>query len=616
MNSSPSHSDMNPTPDAMQTLRSVFGYDGYRSGQQEVIEHVLAGGSGLVVMPTGAGKSMCYQLPALVRTGTTIVISPLIALMQDQVASLVANDVSAAFLNSTLTLGQARDIEQQYVRGELDLLYLAPERLMTPYTQDLLRQGTVGLIAIDEAHCVSQWGHDFRPEYLRLSELVHTFPDVPRLALTATADPRTQRDIQERLSLEGARGKLFVSGFDRPNLTYRITERKGLKQQLLAFVRRYRGQSGIVYAATRKRVEETAAMLAGVGIRALPYHAGLDDAMRQDHQRRFQSEEGVVIVATIAFGMGVDKPDVRFVAHINLPKSIEAYYQETGRAGRDGDPAEVWMAYGTQDIVLQRGWIEGSDAPPEQKRIERERLNALVGFCESAHCRRISLLRYFGDLHEGGCGNCDNCLSPPETYDATTAAQKALSCVFRCNQQFGISHLVDVLRGNRTEKVERFSHHQVSTFGIGKEDSAAQWKQLFRQLIAAGYCDVDPERYGALVLQPRSRDLLTGGKQFLARKARKTQAAVNASKSGTKPGSSETELDTEGETLYDELRRWRGAEAARQSVPPYVVFANRTLRAIAAARPLTDMDLLEVSGVGDAKLKRYGQSILELVSPE
>ena len=619
---------------ARDTLRAVFGYSDFRPGQGEIVDHVIAGGSGLAVMPTGAGKSMCYQLPALVREGTGIVVSPLIALMQDQVAGLVANGVSAAFLNSTLDRSDAYAIEQQFLRGELDLLYLAPERIMNPRTLDLLGRGSIALLAIDEAHCVSQWGHDFRPEYLQLSELAGRFPETPRLALTATADPRTQQEIMARLGFNDNGGSLFVSGFDRPNIRYLVRERKNPKAQLLAFVRRHSGESGIVYAATRKRVEEFAAYLVEKGVNALPYHAGLPDDTRHENQRRFQADDAVVIVATVAFGMGVDKPDVRFVAHINLPKSIEAYYQETGRAGRDGEPAEAWMAFGLQDLVLLRRFIDESDAPLEQKRLEHERLNTLVNFCESSDCRRRSLLRYFGDPHDGQCGNCDNCISPAETFDATTAAQKALSCIYRTGQQFGVGHLVDVLLGKETEKVERFRHRGLSTFGIGAELSASEWKRLFRQLIAAGFCDVDSQRYNAIALNARSRDLLRGETTFHARKearpakkepTRRRRTVANGSSEPTaaftlrKPlgpvgaiseGEARELLD---EALFDALREWRTALASKRGVPPYVIFSNRVLKHLAAHKPLSSEELLETPGIGQAKLTQFGPAVLELI---
>jgi len=591
-----------------EILKSVFGYDSFRPGQEEIVRHVLAGGDGLVIMPTGGGKSMCYQLPALLRTGTALIVSPLIALMQEQVATLIGNGVRATFLNSTLPADAAAAIEADYLRGDFDLLYLAPERLMQPRTRRLLAQRPPALIAIDEAHCVSQWGHDFRPEYLQLGGLAQAFPNVPRLALTATADPRTQEEILDRLHLR--EGRVFISGFDRPNLRYHIVERDDPKRQLLAFLAGREGQSGIVYCSTRKRVEEHAEFLVDNGFNALAYHAGLDDTIRHENQRRFQRDDGVVMVATIAFGMGVDKPDVRFVAHMNLPKSIEAYYQETGRAGRDGLPADVWMSYGLQDLVLLRRFIDDSEASDARKRVEHERLGTLLGFCESTECRRQLLLQYFGDPHGGGCGNCDNCLAPPETFDATVAAQKALSCVFRLDQHFGVGHLVDVLMGKATEKVLRFGHDSASTFGIGDELTERQWKSLFRQLIAAGYCDVDPQRYNALTLCDRSADILSGRAGF---HARKPAPRSTKGKKRTKQAAP-TELDSPAdEALFEALRNWRRELADENGVPPFVIFHDKTLRELAVTKPTTDDDLLAVSGIGQAKHKRFGQAVIHLI---
>ena len=590
-------------------LKTVFGFDAFRPGQEEIIDHVLAGGDGLVIMPTGGGKSMCYQLPALVRPGTAIVVSPLIALMQDQVAAMVENGVRATFLNSTLPADVAAQIEEDFLAGQFDLLYLAPERLMQPRTLDLLARGEIALIAIDEAHCVSQWGHDFRPEYLQLAKLADRFPSVPRLALTATADERTREEIMDRLRLRD--GRMFIGGFDRPNIRYTIAERHSPTKQLMAFLAAHEGESGIVYCATRKRVEEIAAFLVDQGFDAVPYHAGLNDVDRFEHQRRFQADDAVVVVATIAFGMGVDKPDVRFVAHLNLPKSIEAYYQETGRAGRDGEPAEAWMAYGLQDMILLRQFIDTSDADDARKRFEHERLGALLGFCESAECRRTLLLRHFGDPHDGGCGNCDNCLSPPETFDATVEAQKALSCVFRVDQRFGVTHLVDVLLGKPTEKVERFSHDKLSTFGVGEELNDRQWKSLFRQLVAAGYCSIDTERFNAVTLNAKSNELLRGEVTFSARKAAKTAPAKRAKRKAA--AAAVVPLAAGDEVLFEALRAWRYDLATEHNRPPYTILNDRTLRALAAEKPATTETLLGIHGIGQAKCEHYGSDLLRII---
>ncbi len=508
----------NDTP-ALELLRRVFGYDAFRGSQQAIIDHVSQGNDALVLMPTGGGKSLCYQLPALLRPGVGVVVSPLIALMQDQVDALRQNGVAAAFLNSSLEAGEASAIERAARAGEIKLLYVAPERLVTERFLNLLDALEAGpglaLFAIDEAHCVSQWGHDFRPEYLQLSTLHERHPKVPRVALTATADEATRKEMAQRLGLVGAR--VFLASFDRPNIRYTVVEKDNPRRQLLHFLADHRKEAGIVYCLSRKKVEETAEWLQREGFNALPYHAGLDSALRAEHQRRFQREEAVVMVATIAFGMGIDKPDVRFVAHLDLPKSIEAYYQETGRAGRDGEPAEAWMSYGLQDIALQRARIDESEAPPERKRLEAQKLNALLAYCEAPRCRRMVLLDYFGE-HSQPCGNCDVCLDPPELFDGSVAAQKALSAAWRTGQRFGAVHLIDILLGKRTDKVANFDHDQLPTFGVGTEHSEAEWRGIFRQLVAAGLLQADLAEYGALKLTEAARPVLKGEQSVQLRK--------------------------------------------------------------------------------------------------
>ncbi len=596
------------TQPALQVLKSVFGFDGYRPGQQEVIEHILCGGDGLVIMPTGGGKSMCYQLPALLTPGVAVVVSPLIALMEDQVFSLKENGVRAAFLNSTLTGEEASGLEQAIRSGELDILYLSPERIVQPRTLHLLKQTQVALLAIDEAHCVSQWGHDFRPEYLQLAQLAEAFPNVPRLALTATADPDTRTEILDRLAMPHAR--VFVGGFDRPNIRYTVTERGNPKQQLLRFLSRHRGESGIVYCLSRKQVEEHAAFLAGHGYDAHAYHAGMDAQKRTKTQRYFQQRDNVIIVATIAFGMGVDKPDVRFVAHMNLPKSIEAYYQETGRAGRDGEPAEAWMTYSLQDVILLRKFIDDSAADETRKRFEHERINTLLGFCESPRCRRELLLRYFGDSYEPPCDYCDNCIHPPELYDATVQAQKALSCVYRSGQRFGVTHLVDVLLGKSTDKVQRFEHEKLSTFGIGGELSAKQWLSLFRQLVAEGYCDIDIKQFNAVKLNERSMALLKGQHTLHARKFTIEPAAAIPKRDEHRA----IKLTPADAMLVDALKEWRFERATESNRPAFTIFGNRTLHALAVIKPATTSELLKVPGIGQSKAEHYGPEILRIIA--
>ncbi len=594
---------------ARNVLRETFGYSAFRDGQEAVVDHVVAGGDALVLMPTGGGKSLCYQIPSLVRPGTGIVVSPLIALMQDQVAALAQLGVRAAFLNSTLDAGAARATERALLAGELDLLYVAPERLTTPRCLDLLDRAQIALFAIDEAHCVAQWGHDFRPEYLQLSLLHERYPRIPRIALTATADPQTRTEIRARLGLAEAR--VFVSSFDRPNIRYTIVDKGDARSQLLRFLRsEHPGDAGIVYCLSRRKVEETAAWLAAKGVRALPYHAGMDTATRTDHQARFQRDDGLVMVATIAFGMGIDKPDVRFVAHLDLPRSIEGYYQETGRAGRDGAPADAWMAYGLADLVQQRRFIDQSDAGDEYKRVSAAKLDALLGLCETAGCRRVRLLDYFGEA-SAPCGNCDTCLEPPETFDATVAAQKALSAIYRTGQRFGAVHLIDVLRGKAGERITRWGHDQLSVFGVGTDLDEGAWRVIFRQLAALGLAHVDHEAHGALRLTEASRPVLKGEQPVAMRRVvARPRAATRASRPGIAAGGGFGAPDT---ALLERLKAWRLAEARTQSVPAFVILHDKTLAEIARQRPRTLAALGGVSGIGARKLERYGPALVAIV---
>jgi len=597
--------------DPEQVLHEVFGYESFRPLQGDVIREVSEGRDALVLMPTGGGKSLCYQVPALVRSGTAIVISPLIALMQDQVAALKELGVRAAFLNSTMDFEQARATEYALMTGELDLLYCAPERLIQPRTIELLHDASISLFAIDEAHCVSQWGHDFRSDYLQLSMLSEQFPGVPRIALTATADERTRKEIAERLSLTGARH--FVSGFDRPNIQYRIAPKTNANKQLLDFIKaEHEGDCGIVYCLSRNKVDATAKTLAQKGYTALPYHAGLSSEQRAHHQERFLREDGVIIVATIAFGMGIDKPDVRFVAHLDLPKSLEAYYQETGRAGRDGKPSTAWMVYGLQDVIKLRQMLESSQGNDHFKRVERQKLDAMLGLCEVTSCRRQVLLRYFGDELERPCGNCDTCLNPPETWDGTVAVQKALSCVFRTGQRFGVTYLIDVLRGSENERILQAGHHQVSTYGIGTELSANEWKSVFRQLVANGYLRADPEGYGALQLTEECRPLLKGRQTIELRKdpvVKKTAGRASGGRSSAPVKDQITD-----QAGWNALRACRKELADKQGVPPYVIFHDTTLFGMLERKPRTLEELAEVSGVGAAKLEKYGEIFLEAIA--
>ena len=596
--------------DPRQLLRSIFGYEHFRAPQEEVIRTLLAGQDALVLMPTGGGKSLCFQIPALARVGTGIVVSPLIALMQDQVAALTQAGVRAAFLNSTLTLDEARVIERQLLNGELDLLYVAPERLMLERTLELLARSKVALFAIDEAHCVSQWGHDFRPEYIQLSVLHERFPQVPRIALTATADEATRREIIARLGLENVR--VFISSFDRPNIQYRIAQSPGnAREQLLRFIQEHHaGEAGIVYCLSRKRVDEIASWLAKQGLTALPYHAGLDAATRNKHQARFLNEEGVIMVATIAFGMGIDKPNVRFVAHLNLPKSVEAYYQETGRAGRDGLRADAWMIYGLQDVITLRQMLETSESDETHKRVERHKLDAMLGLCELTTCRRQALLAYFGESLEQPCGNCDNCLTPPETWDASIPAQKALSCVHRTGQRFGVNYLIDVLQGKTDERIQRFGHDGISTFGIGRDLTTPEWRGIYRQLIARGLLAVDLEGHGALRLSDNCRAVLRGEETLWLRRELKPARSkkARASRTGASPFTNERD-----QSLWEALRMLRRKLAEQQGVPPYVVFHDATLAEMVALRPQSLREFAHISGVGERKLAAYGEDFVAAI---
>jgi ATP-dependent DNA helicase RecQ len=593
---------------ANAVLRRVFGYAEFRGPQEAIIDHLADGADCLVLMPTGGGKSLCYQVPALLRAGTAIIVSPLIALMQDQVEALEQLGVAAAFLNSSLSAADAAATEARLLRGELDLLYVAPERLLTGRFLSLLDRVTPALFAIDEAHCVSQWGHDFRPEYRELNLLHERWPQVPRIALTATADPPTRREIAERLNLSDARQ--FVSSFDRPNIRYRVEMKQNGPRQLLDFVRSHDGESGIVYCLSRKGVEQTAASLADAGVDALPYHAGMNAAERASNQRRFLREDGVVMCATIAFGMGIDKPDVRFVAHMNLPKSVEGYYQETGRAGRDGEPAEAWMAYGLSDVATLGQMIAGGESSEERKRIERRKLDNLLGFCESIRCRRAVLLETFGETHPGHCGNCDNCLEPQQSFDGTVEAQKALSAVYRSGQRFGVGHLIDILRGNATEKVSQFGHDRLTTFGIGADVDERSWRSIFRQLVAAGLLEVQIDGYGGLRLTESSRPLLRGETRIELRREPERRR-LKKQRAG-RPA--ETPLAAADQAVFERLRALRGQLAREQNVPAYVIFHDATLRAIAREKPSNLDELGGIGGVGAAKLERYGEQFLTAVA--
>ena len=607
--------------EARQVLQRVFGYDSFRGEQQEIIDHLIGGGDALVLMPTGGGKSLCYQIPALVRPGTGVVISPLIALMQDQVTALNAAGVRAGFLNSTQDGYQRREVEQAFTGGDLDLLYLAPERLRAEATTRLLDRGRIALFAIDEAHCVAQWGHDFRPDYLELSALHERWPQVPRIALTATATEATRAEITSRLNLGGARH--FVASFDRPNITYRIVPKNEPKRQLLGLLRsEHAGHAGIVYTLSRSSAENVAEFLTGQGIEALPYHAGLDARTRAASQSRFVREDGLVMVATIAFGMGIDKPDVRFVAHLDLPKSVEGYYQETGRAGRDGLPSTAWLAYGLADVVMQRKLIDTSDGDAAHRRRLSAHLDAMLALCETVGCRRAQLLAYFGEQPKAAaCGNCDTCQSPPETWDGTIAAQKLLSAVYRLRhergQKFGAGQVIDILLGRSTPKVAQHGHDSLSVFGVGTELREAEWRGVVRQLLAQGLLAVEPE-YGALVLTPGSSEVLGKRREVpLRREAPKPpRASRSAGSRASAAAAQAAELPAAAAGLFERLRAWRAGAAREQGLPAYVIFHDATLRQIAAQRPATLAELSTVSGVGEAKLARYGQQVLDTVAAD
>ncbi len=592
---------------ALTILNNIFGYSEFRYHQKEIIKQLINGNDAVVLMPTGGGKSLCYQIPAMVREGVGIVVSPLIALMQDQVVALQQLGVRAAFLNSTLDASSASEVEQQLLRNELDLLYVAPERLMTERFLSLLERAPLALFAIDEAHCVSQWGHDFRPEYIQLSILHQRFPTIPRIALTATADEPTRREIIQRLNLKQT--DLYVSSFDRPNICYRISQAQGnARDQLYRFIlNEHETDAGIVYCLSRKKVEQTAAWLNAKGLTALPYHAGLPIDVRQTNQQRFLTEDGVIIVATIAFGMGIDKPDVRFVAHLNLPKSIEAYYQETGRAGRDGEPANAWMMYGLQDVITLKKMMESSDADEAHKRVEHHKLQSMLGFSELTTCRRQALLKYFSDHLDKPCGNCDTCITPVETWDATVVAQKALSCVYKTNQRFGVNYLVDVLIAKDNARIKQFGHDKLSVFGIGSELDVKQWRSIFRQLIARDLLAVDMEGFGNLLLTEQCRPILRGEKTLMLRKETRVEKAVQRGRKA------KNNIQVADQSLWEALRACRKTLAEEKGVPPYVIFHDAALMEMVERQPQTQSQFAKITGVGDKKLKAYAADFLEVI---
>lgn len=586
-------------------LQSVFGFSDFRAPQNEIIDTIIKGGDALVLMPTGGGKSLCYQIPAIIREGCGVVISPLIALMQDQVSAMQLLGVKVAFLNSTLDPRTAQEIAKALQNDELDLLYIAPERLNQARTLQLLSQSKIALFAIDEAHCVSQWGHDFRTDYLKLSMLHELFPQIPRIALTATADARTKEEILFRLQLQDARQ--FIAGFDRPNIRYRITLKQNAKMQLLKFLKLdHPSDAGIIYCLSRKKTEDIADWLRGQGFNALPYHAGLSSQTRSNHQARFLREEGLIIVATIAFGMGIDKPDVRFVAHLDLPKTIESYYQETGRAGRDGQPANAWMIYGLQDVIKLRQMMEGSDGSEEHKRAEQHRLNAMLGLCEITSCRRQTLLSYFGEDLEQPCGNCDSCLEPVETWDGTEAARMALSAAYRTEQRFGVNHLIDFLRESNSDKIFQFGHQKLPSYGIGKGIDSNQWRSVFRQLVARGYMSVDLERYGALRLEEKCRPLLRGEASIQLRRDIKQKTVRRQTKT---PLASEIDV-----ALWEALRECRRLFAEELGVPPYVIFHDSSLQEMCIMLPRDIQEFGLINGVGERKMEKYGPAFMHIIA--
>jgi len=596
---------MNKT--ALSVLNTVFGYAEFRRPQDEVIDTIINGDNALVLMPTGGGKSLCYQIPALIRPGCAIVISPLIALMQDQVNALKQLGVNASFLNSSLEQSQAFEVEQALINNQLDLLYIAPELLTQPRMLSLLQQCSIALFAIDEAHCVSQWGHDFRADYLQLSLLHQQFSAVPRIALTATADPRTHKEISERLQLDDA--KHFVAGFDRPNIQYRIGQKQNARQQLLSFIRsEHENDAGIIYCLSRKKTEETAKWLCQQGLQALPYHAGLTSEVKERHQNRFLREDSIIIVATIAFGMGIDKPDVRFVAHLDLPKSIESYYQETGRAGRDGQAANAWMVYGLQDVIKLKQMLDKSEAGEQQKRIERQRLDAMLGLCEITTCRRQTLLHYFDEHLAQPCGNCDTCITPVQKWDGTDAARKALSCVYRTGQRFGVNHLIDVLLGRSTAKIQQFQHQELSTFAIGTELETGQWHSVFRQLVSRGYLFADMDSYGAVKLTDKCRSLLRGEESIELRKDNTDKVKKK------KTSKSTSTIPVESQPFWEALRALRKQLALEHGIPPFTVFHDSTMMEMLVTLPKDNEEFLSISGVGLSKLDKYGKQFLDVIA--